>query len=65
MTEGILTNPALFSGEELPCWQVADEYLELVRQYPCALSCVRGHLFKIWMHGLAKLNLLLVLSFIL
>ncbi|EDV28261.1 uncharacterized protein TRIADDRAFT_21776 [Trichoplax adhaerens] len=49
--EGILTNPALFSGKQVSCWQVAEEYLQIVHQFPCTLSSVRGHLFKIWIHG--------------
>lgn len=33
---------------------MAEEYLSLVKEYPCSNSIIRGHIFKIMQHPLAR-----------
>lgn len=48
--EGHLTNPALFAGIDPPVWTISHQYLDYVDRYPCPISFVRGHLFKLLHH---------------
>ncbi|KAL1462442.1 hypothetical protein WDU94_014276 [Cyamophila willieti] len=48
--EGNLFNPALFSGQTKPAWELATEYLDLVAQYPVRMRYVRGHMFNLFHH---------------
>eukprot|EP00112_Aurelia_sp_Birch-Aquarium-sp1_P005713 Seg1647.11 transcript_id=Seg1647.11/GoldUCD/mRNA.D3Y31 product=tRNA-dihydrouridine protein_id=Seg1647.11/GoldUCD/D3Y31 len=63
--EGSLTNPAIFMNLSPPAWEISEEYLQFAEKYsppltvPRASRCphlsfIRGHLFKIWRHVLAK-----------
>eukprot|EP00795_Rhopilema_esculentum_P009278 gene9278-16972_t len=63
--EGSLTNPAIFRNLNPPVWEISEEYMEFAEKYsPPAtftyhtrcphLSYIRGHLFRIWFHVLAK-----------
>jgi len=50
--EGNLHNPAIFQEGDYKNYEMAEEYLDIVKQYPASKSCVRGHLFKIFHHSL-------------
>eukprot|EP00478_Filoreta_tenera_P001428 GABV01001452.1.p1 GENE.GABV01001452.1~~GABV01001452.1.p1 ORF type:complete len:164 (-),score=74.67 GABV01001452.1:1-492(-) len=46
--EGLLNNPALFHGENGPSsLELAEEYVNLVREHPAHPGMIRGHLFHL------------------
>jgi len=50
--EGNLHNPAIFQEGDYKNYEMAKEYLDIVKSYPASKSCIRGHLFKMFHHSL-------------
>ncbi|RUS81071.1 hypothetical protein EGW08_011157 [Elysia chlorotica] len=50
--EGNLHNPALFDGINPSVWDMLLEYLDYAEKFPCPLSYMRGHAFKLCQHAL-------------
>lgn len=48
--EGLLYNPALFTGKPLAVWDAAYEYVEQYRKHKSSFSSIRGHMFKFFHH---------------
>jgi len=48
--EGALSNPAIFSCQQPPIWEMSEKYLAYTKRFPTTLSIIRGHLFRIWFH---------------
>lgn len=46
--EGNLYNPALFLGVHRPAWVLAQEYLNLVNEYPIPAGMAKSHIFKLF-----------------
>jgi len=46
VSEAILGNPTLFVGTQLDPLVIAEEYLQLAKQFPHGLKAVRPHLYK-------------------
>eukprot|EP00667_Euglena_gracilis_P010541 EG_transcript_10751 len=56
--EGLLYNPALFSGKLLPLALISEEYLELCAAYPTPVAWIKGHLHKLWQNVLPRFTAL-------
>ena len=52
--EGHLYNPCLFKPGQYPIWQLVDEYLDICTQIETPLTCIRGHMFKMYKSCLSK-----------
>ena len=50
VSEGNLRNPAIFENQDNVSWDLALEYLDIVDQYPCPMTYMRGHMFKLFHH---------------
>ena len=48
LLEPHLYDPTIFTDQERTVFQVANEYVEIAKEYPCPMSSVRGHLFKLF-----------------
>jgi len=48
VAETSLYNPTVFANLNPCMWDIASEYLDFVDKYPCHLSWIRGHIFKIY-----------------
>ncbi|XP_027203528.2 dihydrouridine synthase 1 [Dermatophagoides pteronyssinus] len=48
--EGLLYNPALFTGKPLAVWDAAYDYVEQYRKHSSSFSSIRGHIFKFFHH---------------
>ena len=46
--EGNLYNPALFQNVHPPAWEVANKYLDYVKQYPIPAGMAKSHIFKLF-----------------
>ncbi|KAJ3125806.1 tRNA-dihydrouridine(16/17) synthase [NAD(P)(+)]-like protein [Nowakowskiella sp. JEL0407] len=49
--EGNLYNPSIFTGKFHPVWTLADEYLQIIRDYPksATFGMAKAHLFKLFL----------------
>ncbi|XP_054713995.1 uncharacterized protein LOC129223420 isoform X2 [Uloborus diversus] len=45
--EALLHNPALFSGQNPPVWEIIEEYLQNAEKYNTPIRHIRCHLFRI------------------
>ncbi|GAM21396.1 hypothetical protein SAMD00019534_045710, partial [Acytostelium subglobosum LB1] len=45
--EGILANPAMFSGKNIPVTQICHDFLDMCEQYPTQHWIIRSHFFKL------------------
>ncbi|KAG1680028.1 tRNA-dihydrouridine(16/17) synthase [NAD(P)(+)]-like [Nymphon striatum] len=50
--EGILHNPAFFTGSNPYIWEIAEELMNICSRYPVHIKNIRTYLFRIWQYSL-------------
>lgn len=56
LAEGNLYNPAIFTEKIYPAYKLAEEYLQICKEYPnsASISMIRAHMFKLFHASLSE-----------